>query len=113
MAAKHTVRERTILVLSAHDTEVFVDSLLNPPKPGPILRNAAKRYKSGLACEACQLSKLPFLWSRCKTATTELDQYFQPRRVRMQGAEWLGPSFSLITNKPLLVIRHFLPIQFI
>ena len=48
LAAEHTIRERTMLVLSARDTEAFVDALLNPPEPGSVLRGAAKRYKERL-----------------------------------------------------------------
>ncbi len=49
LAAERTIRERTILVLGARDTEAFVEALLNPPEPGPVLRKAAKRYKERLS----------------------------------------------------------------
>ncbi|MDQ2841534.1 MAG: DUF1778 domain-containing protein [Acidobacteriota bacterium] len=48
-AAERTIQERTMLVLSAKDTEAFVQALLAPaPEPGPALRRAAKRYKERL-----------------------------------------------------------------
>jgi len=48
-AAERTIQERTMLVLSAKHTEAFVQALLAPaPGPGPVLRNAAKRYSKRL-----------------------------------------------------------------
>ena len=48
-AAERTIQERTMLVLTAQDTEAFVEALLAPaPEPGRVLRNAAKRYKKHL-----------------------------------------------------------------
>jgi uncharacterized protein (DUF1778 family) len=44
-AAERTIQERARLVLSARETEAFVDAVLNPAKPGPVLRSAAKDYK--------------------------------------------------------------------
>jgi hypothetical protein len=32
------------LVLSERDAEIFVDALLNPPKPNAVARRAAKRF---------------------------------------------------------------------
>ena len=45
VAAEHTINERAMLVLSARETEAFVDAILNPAKPGPVLRKAAQDYK--------------------------------------------------------------------
>lgn len=45
MAAERTIKERAILILTARATQVFVDSLLNPPDPGAALRTAACAYK--------------------------------------------------------------------
>ena len=48
-AAERTIQERSILVLSAKQSEIFVQALLAPaPEPGPTLRKAAKRYKKRL-----------------------------------------------------------------
>lgn len=48
-AAERTIKERTMLVLSAKDTQAFVQSLLAPaPEPGPVLLDAAKRYHERL-----------------------------------------------------------------
>lgn len=44
-AAERTIQERTMLVLSARETEAFVDAITNPAEPGPVLREAARRYK--------------------------------------------------------------------
>jgi uncharacterized protein (DUF1778 family) len=49
VAADRTIQERTMLVLSAKDSEAFVQALLGPaPEPGPALRKAVKRYKKRL-----------------------------------------------------------------
>lgn len=47
-AAERIVRERTMILLSARDSEVFVEKVLGPPEPGPVLRNAVERYKDRL-----------------------------------------------------------------
>lgn len=44
-AAQQTIRERAMLVLSARDTEIFVNAILRPTKPNPALQSAAKHYK--------------------------------------------------------------------
>ena len=44
-AAERTIQERGVLILSARETEIFVNAILNPSKPGPVLRAAARRYK--------------------------------------------------------------------
>jgi uncharacterized protein (DUF1778 family) len=44
-AAEKTIQDRAILVLTARDAETFVNSILNPPEPGPVLRAAARQYK--------------------------------------------------------------------
>src|SRR2546427_10888303 len=44
-AAERTIQERSVLILSARETEIFVNAILNPSKPGPVLRAAARRYK--------------------------------------------------------------------
>jgi uncharacterized protein (DUF1778 family) len=49
-AAEKTIQKRDILVLSARDSKLFVDAILNPKGPGPVMRKAAKEYleKMGL-----------------------------------------------------------------
>jgi uncharacterized protein (DUF1778 family) len=44
-AAERTIRERAMLILSARETEVFVEAILHPAAPGPVLRGAALHYK--------------------------------------------------------------------
>jgi len=45
-AAQRTIEARAMLILSARETETFVDAILNPAEPGPVLRAAARQYKS-------------------------------------------------------------------
>ena len=45
-AAKSVVEEHELITLSAHDRQVFVKALLNPPVPSKRLRAAVKRYKT-------------------------------------------------------------------
>lgn len=52
VAAERTIRERAMMILSARDTEAFVDAILNPPEPGPVLRAAARAYKNRLSRRA-------------------------------------------------------------
>lgn len=44
-AAERTIQQRTMLILSARESETFVDALLNPREPGSVLRKAAEHYK--------------------------------------------------------------------
>ncbi len=44
-AADRTIQERTMIVMNARDSEVFVDSLLKPRESRRVLRNAARSYK--------------------------------------------------------------------
>jgi uncharacterized protein (DUF1778 family) len=45
-AAERTLRDRAMLILSARETEAFVDAILRPAEPGRVLRAAARHYKS-------------------------------------------------------------------
>ncbi len=45
VAAERKIQDRAILVLSARDTKRFVEAILNPREPGPVLRRAARYYK--------------------------------------------------------------------
>ncbi len=44
-AAAETIERRGMLILSARETQAFADAILNPAKPGPVLRNAAREYR--------------------------------------------------------------------
>lgn len=44
-AARQVIQDHEILKLTARDREVFVQALLNPPKPTDKLRQAVRRYK--------------------------------------------------------------------
>ena len=48
-AAERTIQERAILVLSARETEIFVDTILHAAQPGPVLRSASRHYKNTIA----------------------------------------------------------------
>ena len=43
-AAIRTIQQHETWVLSREDSEIFVNAILNPPEPGPVLKAAAKRY---------------------------------------------------------------------
>ncbi|MBE9249822.1 DUF1778 domain-containing protein [Dolichospermum sp. LEGE 00240] len=47
-AANQIIQENEIMVLSRKDQEVFVEALLNPPKPSEKLQLAAQRYKKNM-----------------------------------------------------------------
>ncbi len=44
-AARQVIQDHEILKLTARDREIFVQALLNPPKPTGKLRQAVHRYK--------------------------------------------------------------------
>ena len=48
-AAERTIENRAMLVLTARETEAFVDAILNPAGPGPVLRRAAREYREKIA----------------------------------------------------------------
>jgi uncharacterized protein (DUF1778 family) len=43
-AAEETIREHDLIVLSARDSQIVMDALLNPEPAGPALRRVAERY---------------------------------------------------------------------
>ena len=45
-AAERTIEERAMLILSARETEAFVDAIFHPAEPGPVLRAAVQQYKN-------------------------------------------------------------------
>ena len=44
-AAIKTIRQHESWTLESHDRDVLIKALLNPAKPGPRLKLAAKRYR--------------------------------------------------------------------
>lgn len=44
-AAQRAVEDRAMLILTARETESFVNAILNPPDPGPVLRKAFREYR--------------------------------------------------------------------
>jgi uncharacterized protein (DUF1778 family) len=44
-AAERAIEKRTILVLSARDSEAVVNAILNPVDPGPVMRKAFREYR--------------------------------------------------------------------
>lgn len=47
-AALKTIREHEVLVLSEESRRMFVEALLNPPKPNAKLISAARRFREGI-----------------------------------------------------------------
>lgn len=45
VAAETVIRDRAVLTLTARDTAVLVEALLNPEPPNETLRTAARRYR--------------------------------------------------------------------
>lgn len=52
VAAERTIQERAMTILSARDTEAFVNAILSPPEPGPVLRAAARAYRNRVSRRA-------------------------------------------------------------
>ena len=48
IAAQKTIEQRAMMTLNARDTSAFVDAILKPASPGPVLRAAARHYRSKL-----------------------------------------------------------------
>ena len=48
LAAERAIEERAMLILSARETEAFVDAVLNPIEPGSMLRAAARYYRNNV-----------------------------------------------------------------
>jgi len=44
-AARKTIQEHTSWVLGDRDRDIFVQALLNPPKPSTRMKEAVRRYK--------------------------------------------------------------------
>lgn len=44
--AAEVIEEREVIKLSPADSILFVETLLNPPEPGPVLRAAAADYRT-------------------------------------------------------------------
>ena len=44
-AAEQTIERRSMLILTARETEAFVENILSPPNPGAVLRKAAREYR--------------------------------------------------------------------
>ena len=50
-AAERTLQERAMLILSARETETFVNAILNPAEPGSVLRDAVRRYRNQIGAK--------------------------------------------------------------
>ena len=48
-AAERTIERRSMLVLTARETEAFANAILNSANPGAVLRKAAREYRQKLA----------------------------------------------------------------
>ena len=47
-AAERTVHARAMLILTVQETQTFVDAILRPAAPGPVLRKAVRHYRQKL-----------------------------------------------------------------
>ena len=45
-AAERTIEKRSLLILTARESEAFAAALLNPPEPGPVLRRGVREYRA-------------------------------------------------------------------
>jgi uncharacterized protein (DUF1778 family) len=43
--AERTIRDHETMVLSRRDAEVFLDAIVNPPRPSPRLRKALEEHR--------------------------------------------------------------------
>ena len=50
-AAERTIKERARLILTVRETEMFVNAILKPAEPGPVLRKAARQYKEKMGAK--------------------------------------------------------------
>ncbi|HXB66945.1 MAG TPA: DUF1778 domain-containing protein [Candidatus Acidoferrales bacterium] len=48
-AAERTIEKRAMLILTARETEAFTKAILKPLSPGPVLREAARKYREKAA----------------------------------------------------------------
>jgi len=48
-AAERTIEKRAMLILTARETAAFANAILNPPSPGPVLREAARAHRKKVA----------------------------------------------------------------
>ena len=48
-AAERAIEKRAMLILTARETEAFVNAIFNPPNPGTVLRKAAREYREKTA----------------------------------------------------------------
>jgi len=49
IAAERTIQRRATLMLTARETEAFVDAVLKPAPPGSVMRRAAHDYRRKIA----------------------------------------------------------------
>jgi uncharacterized protein (DUF1778 family) len=48
-AAEETIEKRAMLILTVRETEAFTEAILRAPDPGPVLRRAAREYRTRTA----------------------------------------------------------------
>lgn len=46
VAARRTIEELSMAILTVQETEAFVDAVLHPADPGPVLRMALRTYRA-------------------------------------------------------------------
>ena len=47
--ARRTIEKRSMLALTARESEAFAEAILRPPAPGSVLRRAARKYRATMA----------------------------------------------------------------
>jgi uncharacterized protein (DUF1778 family) len=63
-AAERTVEKRALLVLTARETEAIANAILSPPKPGPVLRKAAREYRANCSMPCTEAGRILPRWHR-------------------------------------------------
>ena len=47
--SERTIERRSMLILTARESEAFANAILNPPNPGMVLGKAAREYRKSIA----------------------------------------------------------------
>jgi len=48
LAAERTIEQRSMLILSARETETFVSTILHPAEAGAVLKKAVRHYRNAV-----------------------------------------------------------------
>jgi uncharacterized protein (DUF1778 family) len=50
-AAERAIERRQMIMLTSRETEAFVDAILNPRGPGPVMRKAVREYRQKMGLQ--------------------------------------------------------------